>query len=562
MPPMCYAFPLLFAKRSAPLADISHMFACTNAAASSEATQPADASEDYGRLRISSEQTLTRERGYRRVNVDLAEAARLRALDALEILDTPSEPEFDDLVQLAAAICDSPISAISLVDQHRQWFKASVGLDVEETPRDLAFCHYTIQGTGLMVVEDATADPRFSAHPMVAGGDGWRFYAGMPLQTPEGHSVGALCVLDRTPRCLTANQQGALRVLASQVNARLELRAQRRALEQALEEAQVTRARAEALEHRFQTFMDSGPFLAFIKDADGRMLYYNEPLARQFQVSREDLLNKTDEEIWPSEMAASYREHDLEVLASGKPQICNEDSTSPDGSHHTWRSYKFPCTDARGQTLLGGIAIDVTADLRRQAELKRYQAELERANGRLQTLADLDPLTQVHNRRVFDDTLQRSYRHACETGAPLCLLMLDVDRFKSHNDRFGHAHGDHVLRTLALLLQSQLRAEDTIARYGGEEFVVLLPNTDAARANLLADRLVSCVSEFPWPVAPVTVSVGVSGLTPEVADAETLVAWADRALYAAKCAGRDCRVSHPELALLDRTHVNGVFSAA
>lgn len=474
------------------------------------------------------------------------EEARLRALHSLCILDTPPEPEFDDCAQLASAICGTPVSLISFVDEHRQWFKSSHGLDLAETPRSISFCHHAIQEPGMLLVEDTRLDPRFQTNPLVTGSAGWRFYAGVPLDGAEGHALGTLCVLDRVPRSLTPEQKASLHILAHQVNTRLKLRTQRRELERALQRAEVDKQRAEAVEQRFRTFMDSGPFLAYMKDEDGRMLYYNQPMATQFHVSAEDLLNKTDAELWPAELAATYRKHDLEVFRSGRLQMSDEHTYNPDGSTSVWRSFKFPCPGSTGQTLLGGISVDVTLQLQRQEEVERYQAELEAANRRLRELASVDALTGLANRRVFDEELRITFRRARQDAAPLSLLLLDVDRFKVHNDRFGHAHGDDVLRELARCLGAHLRSGDLVARYGGEEFVVLLPDTPPAEAHVLAERLLDAVRRQPWTLAPVTVSIGLSTLNPATRDTRHLVGRADEALYAAKCSGRDRVIAYTD----------------
>ncbi|MGE0644990.1 MAG: PAS domain S-box protein [Nitrospira sp.] len=159
------------------------------------------------------------------------EAARLKELHQYEILDTPADEGFDNLVKLAAHICGTPIALVSLVDTHRQWFKAKVGIDAPETPRDIAFCAHAIHGRDLFIVPDATQDERFADNPLVAADPRIRFYAGMPLVTPSGHAMGTLCVIDRTPKQLTADQLDALRMLGQQVVSRLELKRQQHTLE-------------------------------------------------------------------------------------------------------------------------------------------------------------------------------------------------------------------------------------------------------------------------------------------------------------------------------------------
>jgi len=157
-------------------------------------------------------------------------SGRLAVLDSYGILDTPPEEAFDDLTELAAAICEAPIALISLVAQDRQWFKARVGLEVCETPLEVSFCKYTLQQPDeLFIVPDATQDPRFAENPLVTGEMGIRFYAGAPLVTPNGVVLGALCVIDRVPRTLTPAQEKALRVLRNQVMNQLEVARQHRA---------------------------------------------------------------------------------------------------------------------------------------------------------------------------------------------------------------------------------------------------------------------------------------------------------------------------------------------
>lgn len=152
------------------------------------------------------------------------ESARLDALYRSHILDTPAEPAFDELARLAAYVCRTPIAVISLVDATRQWFKSVVGLPYTESPRSTAFCAHTILGTDLFIVEDADADERFADHPWVVEPPSIRFYAGVPLITPDGYAIGSLAVMDVAPRTLSPEQRACLRTIANQVMAQLELR--------------------------------------------------------------------------------------------------------------------------------------------------------------------------------------------------------------------------------------------------------------------------------------------------------------------------------------------------
>lgn len=157
--------------------------------------------------------------------IPVNEAQRLEALQELGVLDTLPEEDFDNISQLAAAICQTPILLISLIDKDRQWFKARKGLDATETSRDLSFCAHAInKPSELMVVPDSRKDHRFKDNPLVTGAPHVIFYAGMPLVNSEGHALGSLCVIDHHPRKLSEHQLTSLKALADQVMRLLDLR--------------------------------------------------------------------------------------------------------------------------------------------------------------------------------------------------------------------------------------------------------------------------------------------------------------------------------------------------
>ncbi len=168
------------------------------------------------------------------------EAARLEALQRYRILDTPPEQAYDDLTRLAARLCDTPISLLTLIDAERQWFKSRHGTEVSETHRDHAFCAHTIlEEAPVLSVPDLTADARFADHPFVTGPPFLRSYAGAALRTPDGYALGTICVLDHRARQMTPDNEDDLQALARLVIDQLEMRLvpEMRAQNEALEEA-------------------------------------------------------------------------------------------------------------------------------------------------------------------------------------------------------------------------------------------------------------------------------------------------------------------------------------
>jgi PAS domain S-box-containing protein len=179
------------------------------------------------------------------------EQARLEALRSYEVLDTPPEPSFDDITQLAAQLCSAPISLIALIDEERVWLKSRTGVDTDtiEVPRDLAFCGRAVSHPGLHVVPDALVDPQLAQHPLVAHPPHLRFYAGAPLITPEGATLGTVCVVDVEPRQLTQHQLRGLEALARQVVSQLELRRMNLVQTRLIAELQASSERFSVIQH-------------------------------------------------------------------------------------------------------------------------------------------------------------------------------------------------------------------------------------------------------------------------------------------------------------------------
>ena len=152
------------------------------------------------------------------------EPGRQRALDRLQVVGTTAEAPFERIIDLVKSTLQAPICAVSLVDNDRQWFKAFRGLDVDQTPRDIAFCDHAIRAQAPFIIEDATLDPRFAANPLVLGEPFIRAYLGIPLQMPDGYIVGTLCVIYQAPKIFTGHEIAILQSFAALVVGELELR--------------------------------------------------------------------------------------------------------------------------------------------------------------------------------------------------------------------------------------------------------------------------------------------------------------------------------------------------
>ena len=153
-----------------------------------------------------------------KASIHTKESERIKSLKSYLVLDTETEEEIDNLTQLASEICETPITLVSLIDENRQWFKSKVGLDVNETSRDIAFCAHAINETNdLLIIEDARTDKRFFDNPLVTNSPYVIFYAGIVLKSDEDLPLGTLCVIDNTPRKLSDKQIRALKTIAKQI---------------------------------------------------------------------------------------------------------------------------------------------------------------------------------------------------------------------------------------------------------------------------------------------------------------------------------------------------------
>jgi len=303
------------------------------------------------------------------------EGARLKALFACRVLDTPQEELFDRIARLAAYLCGTPIGLIGFVDATRLWFKSRVGWEYPEIPRGDSICEQTIQHRDLMVISDAAADSRFSAGPMVRYA-GIRFYAGAPLLTKEGYALGALCVMDRLPRELPAGHRDALLTLAHLVAAQLDNRRSTTLISAPSEHKRDDHALRESQE-RLQGIISSAMDAIITVNDNQQIIVFNKAAEHIFRCPLEQALGHSLEKFIPQKFRESHRE---QVRRFGETGVTTRSLYSP-GTLTALRAdgEEFPIEATISQVkttsekLYTVILRDISARKRSENELRQAQ---------------------------------------------------------------------------------------------------------------------------------------------------------------------------------------------
>ena len=458
--------------------------------------------------------------------------------------DARPEVQFDEIATLAGTLCRTPMSMVLLLDEQNHWSRVSGIMRLGEIALSATFCDLVSENTGPTIIEDALRDPLMANDPQITGPAQLRFLAGVPVYGADGSVSGVLCVSDRSPRVLTSDQEHGLELLAHQLTHYFTVLDQRRVADDLRRERERSVTSLKASEELFRTFMNASPFLSYLKDAAGRLLFYNHSYARRFGISDYAWLGRTDEQLWDRHIDFPSPVNDRDIMSGGRMVESEERLRGTDGAVTCWKTYKFPCHDSSGNLLLAGLAMDITEETERKQELERFHDEMQQANEQLRRLSVTDELTGLRNRRAFEERLVLEFSMSRRRRRELAVLLLDVDNFKKINDRWGHAAGDIVLRRLSAILRTTVRLPDLVARYGGEEFVVLLPESSIEAGQGFARRLLERIRIEPWEQGPVTISIGLAALNDSLLNGFQLVSMADEALYAAKRAGKDRVVTY------------------
>jgi diguanylate cyclase (GGDEF)-like protein/PAS domain S-box-containing protein len=442
------------------------------------------------------------------------EADRLRALSEYDLGGDRPLPSLDAVVRIAARVFDMPVALVNMIGDNHVFFAASVGVGKVDMSRDVSFCAHAINQDGVMVVPDATVDERFHDNPLVTGAANLRFYAGVPVRSPDGHALGALCVIDSVPHeGFTQEDCERLRELAQMASDRLELRR----IEVSAGQAKPT----------FEEFAKDAATPVIWFDADGKLATWNEAAAALLGYDFVDAAGLSVDSLFVEHERAAFRDLIARSVAAGS--LAGLDIPAEIGGlRKDGTEFRLGCAlfswKEQGHLRFSAVLRDMRKRQREEEELQR--------------LANVDILTGLANRGRF----YRRVEEALAQSLPVAVVMVDLDGFMDVNDTLGHAVGDSILCEVARRLESCVGPDDTIARIGGDEFAIMLPRVDdVARAIEFAEKVNAIIAK-PIVIGAQEVRVAAScgvALSPlHALEPMELVGNADLTLSKAKSMGR------------------------
>ena len=437
------------------------------------------------------------------------EAGRLRALSEYGL--EAGLPSLDPIVDIAHRMFGVPAAAVNMIGSEHVFFAASVGIGEADMRRDVSFCAHAINQDEVMVVPDALLDPRFHDNPIVSAGM-IRFYAGVPLRSPAGHALGALCIIDSEPRAaLSPADEACLRDLGKMASDKLELRR--------LEIA------AGIGRKDFETRAAVSPAAVIGFDAQACITAWNSTAAALFGHDAAAMLGQPLENLAFAPDRAEVRAGIARILASDDMAGSSVAITAMRASGGTFPAeIVWTRWQEDGGSHFGAVIRDVSAHRDDREALYR--------------LAHYDSLTGLANRNLLHDRIET----AIGEGASAALIIVDIDGFKDLNDTLGHAAGDAILRLLADRLREAVPQARAIARVGGDAFAVLLAHdVDPLSLSRITRAIIADIAE-PMSVVGHDVRIAAScgiAIAPDHGESvEELTSSADLALFQAKSSGR------------------------
>ncbi len=369
------------------------------------------------------------------------EKQRLDALRRYDVLDTLHEESYDRIVELAAKICNAPIAVISLVDENRQWFKAITGLDASETSRDVAFCSHAILQDGAFVVPNALEDERFHDNPLVTSAPAIRFYAGIPLVTPDMHKIGTLCVIDSTPHDIQPDQLEALETLAKQVSSLLELRYAQKKINEHLAVLQIQEQQLETdiAERRLREYelrkasaiIDSSEDAIISKSLGGIIDSWNPAATKMFGYSAKEAIGQPMNILIPTEQILEEPDILSRIKKGEKVTHLETVRQHKDGHLIEVSATISPIYDNAGKVI---GASKIARDISDRKHLERSMQENEKV---LQRMLETSPIA-VRIKRSSDDRMvftNQSYANLFKTTQEE-VLGTDPVRFYRNRDDY------------------------------------------------------------------------------------------------------------------------------
>jgi diguanylate cyclase (GGDEF)-like protein/PAS domain S-box-containing protein len=442
------------------------------------------------------------------------EPDRLKVLSDYGLDDEQLLRSLDPVVHIASRMFDMPVAAVNMIGSDHVFFAASIGVGEVDMRRDVSFCAHAINQHNVMVVPDATLDERFHDNPLVTGEANLRFYAGVPLRSPAGLALGALCVIDDRPHPEFSQEDcQRLAELAKMAVDRLELRR--------------IEVSTERTRPSFEKYASSSATPIVWFDGAGKILEWNNVAAELFGYEQSDKTKLQFDKLLRNSDRAAFLQRIKQATVEGSLdhiEIPTEiNGLRKDGSSCKFGFALFGWRDA-GQMRFEAVLKDLTSQQRNEDELRQQ--------------ANVDALTGLANRGKF----YRCVEDAVINSSPTAILMIDLDGFKDVNDTLGHILGDVILCEVAKRLQNLVGEEDIVARVGGDEFAIMLADvSDSQAAMQLADCMIVNIAKpinIDGNIVRVAASCGIALAPAQAHEALELVGNADLALFKAKTMGR------------------------